>query len=94
MSRIRQGGGFGIVILLVVMAVILLLASRAWKAVMPTALEVASPSKAGKPAEQSPDLPPPSVNSGAGQRQIQSSLSDAKRKTDAHSGQVEKALGE
>ena len=94
MSRVRQGGGFGVVILLVVMAAILLLASRAWKSVMPTALEVASPANAEKRAAKSLDVPPAPVNSGAGQRQIQSSLSDAQKKTDVHSAQVEKALKE
>lgn len=94
MARLRQGGGFGIVILLVVMAVILLLASRGLKTVMPTALEVAAPAKTGKTAVKSLDEPPPPVNTGAGQRQIQSRLSDARKKTDVHSGQVEKALQE
>lgn len=94
MARLRQGGGFGFVVLLVVLAVVLLLASRAMRSVMPTALEVAAPHKGGKRPGDNPDLPPPSVNSGAGQKQIQSSLNEAKRKTDVHSGQIEKALGE
>jgi predicted lipid-binding transport protein (Tim44 family) len=94
MARVRQGGGFGIVVLLVVLVVIMLLASRAMKSVMPTALDIAAPGKAAKRPSGSADLPPASVNSGAGQKQIQSSLAEAKKKTDAHSGQLEKALGE
>src|SRR5262249_46704928 len=99
----RQGGGFGFIMLLVVMAIVLLLASKAWKAISPTALDVNSAEKdaaggtaTGKTTTKSTslDLPPAPVNSGAGQRMIQSSVSDMKKKTDAHSGQVQKALGD
>ena len=98
MSRIRQGGGFGFIVLLVVLAVILLLTSRAWKTVMPSVLDVAAPAKSGRTAEErtptasSPGLPPPSVNSGAGQPPLQSSTREMKKNTDVHSDQVQKAL--
>jgi len=36
----RQGGGFGTVILLVVVAVVLYLVARNWKSVAPTAMEI------------------------------------------------------
>ena len=82
-------------ILLVVMAVVLLLASRSWKKLMPTALQVAAPAKTGSRGAASLETPPsPSVNSGAGQAPIQSSLSDAKTKTAAHSDLVQDALKE
>jgi hypothetical protein len=42
----RKGGGFGLILLIVVMAVILLLATRAWKAVMPTASRIQDPAVA------------------------------------------------
>lgn len=39
----KMGGGFGLVILVVVMAVILLLAAKAWQSVMPTASQITDP---------------------------------------------------
>jgi len=40
----RQGGGFGVLILLVVVAIVLFLAARAWKGVMPEASQSIRPS--------------------------------------------------
>ncbi len=42
----RRGGGIGFVVLIVVVAVVLWLTARAWRAVAPTAAEVASPAEA------------------------------------------------
>src|SRR5262245_31281343 len=96
MSRIRQGGGFGFVMLLVVLAVILYLASRSSTKLLPQlpsgAAAVGTESEA--PAPSGPPAPPAATNSGAGQAPIQSRLSDAKAKTAAHSAQVQDALGE
>ncbi len=79
-------------ILLVVMAAILFLTSRSWKKVMPAALHVAAPAETKSQGGISLETPPASSNSGAGQTPIQSSLSEAKEKTAAHSSQVEDAL--
>lgn len=81
-------------ILLVVMAAVLFLASLSWKKLMPAALHVTAPDKAGSQGGVSLDAPPASGNSGAGQAPIQSSLSETKKKTAAHAEQVEKALEE
>ena len=39
----KQGGGFGFFVLLIVLVVALLLATRAWKAVMPVAAQALKP---------------------------------------------------
>lgn len=44
----KPGGGFGFVMMAVVLAVVLLLATRAWKAVMPTAALALRPGAAGQ----------------------------------------------
>jgi len=80
----RRGGGFGLVMLVVVMAIVLLLVARSWRSVAPTAAEVA-PSATAVPtpaADLAPEL-------GALPR-----LSDMQRETDAHAADVEKALSE
>ena len=92
MSRVRQGGGFGFVILLVVLAVILFLVSKSSSKLVPAALPVASQAEAVDRDQASPEPPSPAVNSGAGQAPIQSRLSDAQAKTSAHSAQVQDAL--
>ena len=91
MRQIRQGSGFGIVVLLVVVAVVMLLAGRMLRGVGGIAIDVTQP---GKPTAAKSDLPPPSVNSRAGQAQIQASTSDMRRKTAAHTGAVNDALKE
>jgi hypothetical protein len=89
MKNVRQGGGFGFVVLLAAVAVVLLLATRMLRGLGGAALDVTKPERE---AAVSADVPPPDVNSGAGQRQIQSRASDAQRRTSAHTDDVKKAL--
>lgn len=91
MRRSRVGGGFGFIVLLVVVAVVMLLASRMLRGVGGVAVDATRPKH---DATVSPDLTPPPVNSGAGQRQIEARLSDAQKKTAAHTDQMKKALQE
>lgn len=81
----RQGGGFGVVMLLVVVAIVLWLTARAWKNLAPTAAEIRNPTassheaaKAGVPPSDNPPLRP--------------SLRDMKQNTSAHTEGVEDAL--
>ncbi len=81
----RQGGGFGAVMLVVVMAIVLYLASKAWKKIAPTALEVHDPTatagesvKAGVPPGEQPPLRP--------------SLREMKQSTASHARAVGDAL--
>lgn len=39
----KQGGGFGFVMAIVVLVIVMLLASKAWKAVMPVAAQALTP---------------------------------------------------
>ena len=90
MKNLRQGGGFGFVVLLVVVAVVLLLASRMVRGLGSAAADVTKPERE---AAISADVAPPAdVNSGAGQRQIQARAADARRQTSAHTDEVKKAL--
>lgn len=75
--------------MLVLVAVILLLGTRAWKAFLPTALQVAAPAR--------PPGHPDEDGKQAAAHERKSSLSDLeemKKGTDAHAGQVKEALDE
>ena len=66
--------------LIVVMAVVLLLVAKSWK-------------NFGRAAEALPPNPP-SGTSAPDATQIQSSMADAKAKTNAHTQKVQEALGD
>ncbi len=89
MRNIRQGSGFGVVVLLLVVAVVMLLAGKMLRGVGGAAIEVTRP---GAPTASSSDVPPPSVNTGAGQAQIQASTTEMQRKTSAHTAAANDAL--
>ena len=82
----RRGAGIGLVTVLLVMAIVMILAAKAWLAVAPTAQQVMQPGRAGsvpahgdtKAAEaaKSGDLP---------------DLEEMKRQTDRHAEDVKKA---
>ena len=85
----RKGGGFGLVVLVIVMAVVLLLVAKSWKSVAPTAtqldpegpaapLETHGEDEAGE-ALQSGNLP---------------DLNEMRSETDAHAERLEQALSE
>jgi len=88
----RRGGGFGLVMLVVVMAIVLLLVAKSWKAMGSHAVSVQSPE--AKAATEAIPAQPPDGTTAPGQRQLQSSLTDAKAKTAAHTDQVKDALGD
>ena len=78
----KQGRGFGVVVLLVTMVIVLMLAAKAWERFGPTAIDVtgAAPgSTHGQPeaAAALEDLP---------------NLDEAKKRTDEHAEEIKKAL--
>jgi hypothetical protein len=93
MNRSGSGRGFGLVVLVVVTAVVLYLAVRAWQAVMPTASQLravppaAADHEAGPPNEGTP--PPPGVPSGR-----LPDLNDMRKATGAHGDRTREALEE
>lgn len=89
MRNLRQGSGFGVVVLLLVVAVVMMLAGKMLRGVGGAAIEVTKP---GAPTAASKDVPPPSANTGAGQARIQASATEMQRKTAAHTAAVNDAL--
>jgi len=83
-----QGSGFGVVVLLVVVAVVLFLASRALKSTLPAATALVKPSPSADGAAGS-------ASSDGGESIRPSRLPDlkeAKKVTDAHAAQVKEAI--
>jgi hypothetical protein len=83
----KQGGGFGVVLLLVVVAVVLFLATRAWKQVLPTASEIANPS--------APDASKTATGEGASSGEVppvRPSLREMDQRTSEHTDQVRDTL--
>ena len=83
----RQGAGFGFVILLVVLAVVLLLASRAWKSTMPVAGQAIKPSA---PASAKDDA----AAEASSPRTVNADLKKVKRQADRHADEVRDAVSE
>jgi len=79
MSR-QRGGGFGLVVLVVVLAVVLLLVARSWRAVAPEARAVTAPR-----------ITDPQLTGSGGDLP---DLQETGRRTDAHAQQVQDALAE
>lgn len=92
MASGRRGGGFGFVMLIVVMAVILLLVAKSWKNFGSAAIDLNRPGAKEAAAALPPD--PPQGTTAPGGAAIQSHVTDAKAKTDAHSQKVQEALGD
>jgi predicted lipid-binding transport protein (Tim44 family) len=84
----RQGSGFGFVVLLVVLVVVLFLASRAFKSTLPAATALAKPSPADQEAQESAA----SQGGEAIRPSRMPDLKDVKRTTDAHAKQVREAV--
>ena len=84
----RQGSGFGLVMLVVVLAVVLLLATRALKSTLPAAQALAKPSDAASD--------PAATGTSSSGESIRPSrlpdLKDLKQRTDAHAAQVKDAV--
>ena len=87
----RKRGSFGLVLLIVVMAVVLLLVARSWKAAAPSLAETmrarpeAARAAGGDTAETGPAGDSPRGLPGVG---------EMKRATDRHADQVQEALAE
>jgi hypothetical protein len=79
----RQGGGFGVVMLLVVVAIVLYLATRSWRTALPTAAEMAAPATTagGSGTPESGESPP-----------VRPSLREMKTATDSHTSAVSEGL--
>lgn len=85
----KQGGGFGYFILLIVLAIVLLLATRAWKAVMLAAAQAVKPGAAGRVNDHG--------QKGAGEAVRSGNLPDLKQmgaSTDRHVQQINEAAKE
>ena len=82
----RQGGGFGFVMLLVVVAIVLYLAARNWQSTIPAAVEISKPG-----ASTGSTLDSGSPNSGESVP-VRPSLSEMKSATDAHTADVRGSL--
>ena len=77
----RRGGGFGLVILVVVFAVVLLLAVRAWRSMATEATGIVAPVLDEEPAE-----------SGAAASSDLPRLQEMREETAAHADRVREAL--
>ena len=85
----KHGGGFGIVILLVVLAVVMLLVARNWKSVAPTAIQVTNPSS----PVQVDDHGQPEAGEAIRSGQLPN-LNDMRQATSQHASEVQDALQE
>jgi len=82
----KQGGGFGFFVLLIVLAVVLLLATHAWKTVMPVAAQAVKPGSSASVPDHG--------QKGAGEAIRSGNLPDLKKmgqNTDDHIQQVKDA---
>jgi hypothetical protein len=83
----RKAGGFGVAVLVVVMATVLLLVAQAWKKVAPTAVEIKQLDGNGAFDAHGQTDAAGEVRSGALPK-----LSDMERSTDAHTAEVAGAI--
>ena len=79
--------GFGLVMLVVVLAVVLVLVARSWRAVAPTAIQVSSPELAGSVHDHGESRAAAELRSG----QLPN-LGDMRQNTSAHADEVQRAL--
>jgi hypothetical protein len=83
----RRGFGVGMIALLIVVAVVLTLAAKAWKSVAPEVLEINGAAQIGPLDTHGQDEAAGELRSGQLPR-----LSDTRRETDEHSARVQEAL--
>ena len=95
----RQGGGFGTVILLVVVAVVLFLVARNWTSVAPTAMEIHDRNE--RRATTDSEYAPEKVEAPSGGKSedawtpappVNPSLGAMENRTSAHTQAVDEAL--
>ena len=91
----KQGSGFGFVVLVVVLGVVLLLASRALRATLPAAQALAKPAVSSGET-QDPTTPADGTTQQAGESVRPAGrlpdLRELKKETDTHAAQVKSAL--
>lgn len=85
----KFGGGFGLLMLVIVVAVVLLLAARNWRAVAPTASQIARPGNAREVDDRGQAEAGEAIRSG----QLPN-LDEMRQSTDAHADRVRSALDE
>ncbi len=85
----RQGGGFGFVMLLVVVAIVMLLVARSWKSVAPDAIEVATPAGPAAISDHGEREAAAEARSG-----LLPNLQDMRRETGNHAQEVQDTLQE
>jgi cytoskeletal protein RodZ len=92
----RQGGGFGFVVLLVVLAVVLYLALNDFKATAPAAIAIQKHNKARQAGEKTPSTESPSASADSWTPSAPSrpSLSTMDQKTSEHAAEVQGALSQ
>jgi len=83
----RRGSGFGFVLLVVVLAVVLLLVARSWRSVAPTAVQVATPAGAVSVDAHGEEAAAAAVRRGA-----LPDLREMRQETGAHAQEVQDAL--
>ena len=83
----KKGGSFGILLLVVTMAIVLLLVARQWKAVAPAAAQITDPAARGLVDDHGQTEAGEEVGSGA-----LPDLNEMKQETNEHAQQVEEAL--
>jgi hypothetical protein len=85
MAKIKVGGGFGLVMLLIVVAVVLLVAGKAAKETAPIALQLNEPETLVNDHGQ---------HEAADALSTLPNLNDARQSTDAHAEELRRALAE
>ena len=85
----RKGGGFGLVMLVVVMAVVLLLVAKNWKSVAPTAVQLPENGPTAPLSTHGEDQAGEALSSGN-----LPDLNDMRSETDAHAQRLQEALSE
>ena len=85
----KMGGGFGLIMLVVVMAVVLLLVAKQWKAVAPTALQLDDGTPMVVPETHGEDAAGDALQRGG-----LPDLNQMRQATDQHAQQVQETLEE
>lgn len=85
----RKGGGFGMVMLVIVLAVVLVLVAKHWKAVAPTAIQVTNPDAPVVVDDHGQTEAGEAIRSG----QLPD-LNDMRQQTSAHADRLQDALEE
>jgi hypothetical protein len=83
----RRGGSFGILVLVVTLAIVLLLVARQWKSIAPTATQLSGPDSSGVIDDHGQSGAGEEVRSGT-----MPDLNEMQQETNEHAEQVQEAL--